>query len=488
MTVTRPGGVVAFANPDALNHWMQIGVPMSDGDVLGQWPAIEELALTRAKGLPVHELLKNARASAYNAEDDTLQLIVRTDKIAKSDAESLRNCVGKACYQVLGFQPDLEVVTRADDRTPEADIKVQGDKPDNLSSTSGAKANDDFLTTKKIPAGSDFGHFVVGPSNQLACAAAMAVAENPGKAYNPLFIHGGVGLGKTHLLNAMAQKLLPTMPKIRMISCEEFVNRFVSALKSGNIETLRHELRDSDALLIDDIHFLAGKEQTQEEFFHTFNHLYQLGKQICLTSDSLPRDIPNLEDRLISRFHWGLAVKVETPCTETRMAIVRKKAELRGIEVPDEVVQFLGENISTNVRELEGAVVQIAALSSMSNKPITLTLAHEALRHLVKAKPAPARIATDDIIDMVCEHYNVRMNDLLSQRRTKNLAFPRHVAMYLTKELTQLTLTEIGSFYGGRDHSTVLHAINKIKGLRLKDTELRSELERFELQLRRPVA
>lgn len=459
-------------------------MPASDGDVLGQWPAIEELALTRSKGLPVHELLRNAKPSAYDSELDTLKLVVRADKLNKTDAESIRNCVAKACYQVLGFQPRLEVSTSGSS-APKVDVKVSGSER-NLSSTSGSDT--EFLTSRKIPQGADFGHFVIGPSNQLAAASAMAVAENPGKAYNPLFIHGGVGLGKTHLLNAIAHKLLPRMPKIRMISCEEFVNRFVGALKNGNIESLRHELRDSDALLIDDIHFLAGKEQTQEEFFHTFNHLYQLGKQIVLTSDSLPRDIPNLEDRLISRFHWGLAVKIEPPCTETRMAIVRKKADLRGIDVPDEVVHFLADNIVTNVRELEGAVVQIAALSSMSGKPITLPLAHDALRHLVKSKPTPARIATDDIIDVVCEHYNVRMNDLLSQRRTKNLAFPRHVAMFLTKELTQLTLTEIGSFFGGRDHSTVLHAINKIKGLRLKDTDLRNELERFELQLRRPVS
>ncbi|MCA8914751.1 MAG: chromosomal replication initiator protein DnaA [Planctomycetes bacterium] len=456
----------------------------SDGDVMGQWPAIEELALTRSRGLPVHELLRTAKPSAYDAELDTLKLTVRADKLNKTDAESLRSCVAKACYQVLGFQPRLEVTTSTGS-SAKVDVKVSGEAR-NLSVTSGS--DQDFITSKKIPVGADFGHFIVGPSNQLACAAAQAVAENPGKAYNPLFIHGGVGLGKTHLLNAIASKLLPRMPKIRMISCEEFVNRFVSALKNGNVDVFRHELRDSDALLIDDIHFLAGKEQTQEEFFHTFNHLYQLGKQIVLTSDSLPRDIPNLEDRLISRFHWGLAVKVEPPCTETRMAIVRKKAELRGIEVPDEVVQFLADNIVTNVRELEGAVVQIAALSSMSDKPITLQLAHDALRHLVKSKPTPARIATDDIIDVVCEHYNVRMNDLLSQRRTKNLAFPRHVAMFLTKELTQLTLTEIGSFFGGRDHSTVLHAINKIKGLRLKDADLRNEIERFELQLRRPVS
>jgi chromosomal replication initiator protein len=458
----------------------------TDGDVQGQWPAIEELALTRSRGLPVHELLRNSKPTSYDSAKDVLKLSVATDKIGKTDLEGLRNCVSKACYQVLGFQPKLEVVTTSSGTPADVSVEVTGETP-TLSSTSSA-APQEFLTHNQLQSGLDFGHFVVGPSNQLAAAASLAVAENPGKSYNPLFIHGGVGLGKTHLLNAIARKLLPRLPKIRMISCEEFVNRFVTALKSGNMEAFRKELRESDALLIDDIHFLAGKEQTQEEFFHTFNHLYQLGKQICLTSDSLPRDIPNLEDRLISRFHWGLAVKVEPPCTETRMAIVRKKAELRGINVPDDVVHFLADNIVTNVRELEGAVVQIAALSSMSKRQINLQLAHEALRHLVKSKPTPARIATDDIIDMVCEHYNVRLNDLLSQRRTKNLAFPRHVAMYLTKELTQLTLTEIGSFFGGRDHSTVLHAINKIKGLRLKDGELRNELERLELQLRRPVS
>ena len=464
-------------------------MPANDGNVMSQWPAIEELALTRSRGLPVHELLRNSTAKSYDAERDILTLAVRVQSLDKNLAESLRTCVAKACYQVLGHQPSLEFRTDSapgkSEKGGSGKVSVEvAAEPASLSSTSGTQ---DFLTQQKIPAGLDFGHFVVGPSNQLAAAAAQAVAENPGKAYNPLFIHGGVGLGKTHLLNAIARKLLPRMPKIRMISCEEFVNRFVGALKSGGVESFRRELRDSDALLIDDIHFLAGKEQTQEEFFHTFNHLYQLGKQICLTSDSLPRDIPNLEDRLISRFHWGLAVKVEPPCTETRMAIVRKKAEMRGIEVPNEVVQFLADNIVTNVRELEGAVVQLNALSSMSAKPLPLPLAHGALRHLVKAKPAPARIAADDIIELVCEHYNVRLNDLLSQRRTKNLAFPRHVAMYLAKELTQLTLTEIGHFFGGRDHSTVLHAINKIKGLRLKDAELRGELERFELQLRRPV-
>jgi chromosomal replication initiator protein len=459
---------------------------INHNDVLSQWPAIEEVALTRARGLPLHDLLRNSKPQAYDAERDLLTLFVTGSDIDKPSLEGLRQCVGKACFQVLGHQPRLEVQTTAE---PAADVEVSmhvaGDTP-TLSETSAAR-DDEFVTRGRIHPNHDFKHFIVGPSNQLAAAAARAVAENPGKAYNPLFIHGGVGLGKTHLISAIVLRLLPNMPRIRMMSCEDFVNRFVRALKNGEVDALRSELRDSDALLIDDIHFLAGKEQTQEEFFHTFNHLYQLGKQIVLTSDSLPRDIPNLEDRLISRFHWGLAVKIEPPCTETRMAIVRKKAELRGLQVPDEVVHFLAESISTNVRELEGAVVQIGGLASMGDREVNLELAHDALRHLVRAKPVPTRVAANDIIDLVCQHYNVRLNDLLSQRRTKNLAFPRHVAMYLTKELTQLTLTEIGSFFGGRDHSTVLHAINKIKSLRLTDGTLRSELERIELQLRRPM-
>ncbi|MCC6572182.1 MAG: chromosomal replication initiator protein DnaA [Planctomycetes bacterium] len=460
-----------------------------DRDVLSLWPAIEELALTRSRGLPLYDVLRNSRAVAYDPAREVLRLSVDAVHLDNTTTESLRNCVGKACFQILGFQPALEV---------QATGSPRGQAPFNPAASTGTSPRRDtarvqhselsgYLTRQKLPPAADFEHFVVGPSNQLAVAACKAVAENPGKSYNPLFIHGSVGLGKTHLLQAICHKLVPNMPRVRFISCEEFINCFVQALKNGNVDSMRHELRDADALIIDDIHFLAGKEQTQEEFFHTFNHLYQQGKQIVLSSDSLPRDIPRLEDRLISRFHWGLAVKLEPPCTETRMAIVRKKAEMRKIDMPADVVAFLAENITTNIREIEGAVVQIAALSSMSNRPITLALAHEALRHLIKARPAPTRVAAEDIIELVCNHYSVRLNDILSQRRTKNLAFPRHVAMYLAKEMTQLTLSEIGHFFGGRDHSTVLHAINKIKSSRLKDQDLRSELERFELQLRKPL-
>lgn len=448
-------------------------MPDQSRDVLSLWPAIEELALTRARGLPVADLLKTAKALAYDSGSETLKLAVESTQLDSTATETIRSCVGKACFQVLGFSPHLEVQTSPSSRP----LPKAAEAP---RAPTGA-----FISSSRLPATADFEHFVVGPSNQLAFAASKAVAENPGKAYNPLFLHGSVGLGKTHLLQAICRKLLNTLPRVRFISCEEFVNQFVQALKAGNVDALRHDLRDADALIVDDIHFLAGKEQTQEEFFHTFNHLYQLGKQIVLSSDSLPRDIPRLEDRLISRFHWGLAVKIEAPCTETRMAIVRKKAELRGVELPPDVVSFLAENITSNVRELEGAVVQISAQAGMTGKPVTLPLAQDALKHLIKARPTPSRVSAENVIELVCSHYAVRLNDLLSERRTKNLAFPRHVAMYLTKELTQLTLSEIGAFFGGRDHSTVLHAINKIKSKRLKEPELRAELERFELQLRR---
>lgn len=457
----------------------------SEQDVLKQWSTIEEIALTRSRGQPVSELLRSARPISYDDQRDELRIEISAGKINAGTRESFRNLVSKACFQVLGFKPSLIVESTKD--APTATIEVE------VSSTGQALTppkvnveNTNHLVVGRLSPHLDFDHFVVGPSNQLAHAASLAVAENPGRAYNPLFLHGSVGLGKTHLLNAICLKLLPKTQKIRMMSCEAFVNQFVSALKAGSIDKLRDELRDSDVLVIDDIHFLSGKEQTQEEFFHTFNHLYQQGKQIVLSSDSLPRDIPKLEDRLISRFHWGLAVKLEPPCTETRMAIVTKKAEARGVSLPTDVVDFLARNITSNVRELEGAVVQLAALSSVTRKPITMDTAHEALRHLVNARPAPTRVATDDIIEAVCEHYNVRRSDVLSQRRTKNLAFPRHVAMFLTKELTTLTLSEIGNTFGGRDHSTVLHGINKIRGLRLKDNNLRAELERLEMILRRP--
>ncbi|MEE9310957.1 MAG: chromosomal replication initiator protein DnaA, partial [Planctomycetota bacterium] len=439
-------------------------------------------------GHSFHDYLRGCKVTSFDAANETLKIEVKAPKLASSEAESIRSCVEKACFQILGFKPNLEVTSGSKNADPKVTFDGGPEAEKLATITSPSQQDEGIVPNLMLQPALDFGSFVVGPSNQLAAAACSAVAENPGKAYNPLFIHGAVGLGKTHLLNAVARKLHGRFKNIRFISCEEFVNSFVKALKDGDVETMRRDLRSSDLLIIDDIHFLAGKEQTQEEFFHTFNHMYQQGKQIVLSSDSLPRDIPNLEDRLISRFHWGLAVKIEPPCTETRMAIVRKKAEARGFDLPSDVVGFLADNIVTNVRELEGAVVQLTALSTMSEKPITLPLAHEALRHLVKAKPIPTRIAPDDIIEVVCEHYNVRLNELLSQRRTKNLAFPRHVAMFLAKELTQLTLTEIGNFFGGRDHSTVLHAINKIKGMRLKDVDLRSEIERFELQLRRPMA
>ena len=318
-----------------------------------------------------------------------------------------------------------------------------------------------------------FDQFVVGPSNRMAEAAARAVVEQPGRAYNPLFVHGNVGLGKTHLLQAICHGALEKEPntKIRYLSCEQFVNDFIEAMKGGHYTSFRSAFRGIDLLIIDDIHFLSSKEQMQEEFFHTFNDLYNANKQIVISSDSSPKEIPEMEDRLISRFLWGLPVKIDAPVVETREVIVMKKAEQRGVELPRNVVEFIAQTITTNIRELEGAVIQVAAMANMLDRPISLSIAQEALKNMVSST-ALRRTSIDDIVEMTCKHFGVRLSDLQSQRRSRSVTLPRQVAMFLAKELTNKTLSEIGGFFGGRDHTTVLHSVRKIKESLAESDEL----------------
>ncbi len=308
-----------------------------------------------------------------------------------------------------------------------------------------------------------FENFVVGPSNRMAEAAARAVVDQPGRAYNPLFVHGSVGLGKTHVLQAICHGVKSKQPdaQIRYLSCEQFVNDFIDAMKSGRYTSFRRAFRGIDLLIIDDIHFLSSKEQMQEEFFHTFNDLYNANKQIVISSDSPPKDIPEMEERLISRFMWGLPVKIDAPVRETREAIVMKVAERRGVSLAREVVEFIAQTVTSNIRELEGAVTQVAALAGMLRKPISISVAREALKESV-GLDAVRRTSIDDIVDMTCKHFGVRLSDLQSQRRSRNVTLPRQVAMFLAKKLTNKTLGEIGGFFGGRDHTTVLHSIRKI--------------------------
>ncbi len=308
-----------------------------------------------------------------------------------------------------------------------------------------------------------FANFVVGSSNRFAYAAASAVAEAPGKSYNPFFLHGSVGLGKTHLLQAVCHQILERDPSTLMLylSCEAFINQFISSLENNALSTFRHKYRNVDVLLIDDIHLLANKERTQEEFFHTFNTLYNLGRQIVLTSDAPPKEIPTLQERLVSRFKMGMVVEVGTPDFETRVNILRNKARLRGQTLPDDVAHFTAENVSTNIRELEGAVVRLLAYSSLVKQPLNVELAREVLADSMSTRTTA--ISIQDVVSIVTRFFNVKLSDLQSKRRNQSIAYPRQIGMYLARKHTRLSLEEIGGYFGGRDHTTVLYAIEKIK-------------------------
>lgn len=332
-----------------------------------------------------------------------------------------------------------------------------------------------------------FDSFVVGPSNQLAHAASRAAATNPGTRYNPLFIYGGVGLGKTHLVNAVGHHVLEEKPGARIlyVSAERFTNEFIWALQNHRIDDFRTRYRTQcDVLLMDDIQFLASREQTQEEFFHTFNALYHSDKQIVVSSDVYPQQIGKMEERLISRFQWGMVADIQAPELDTRVAIVRKKAELEGIVLGDDVAHFLAQSVKSNVRELEGTLLRLAVKAELLKRPIDLDFAREALRATM---PVPENVATvEDIQRAVCEHFNIRMSDIRSHRRHRSIAHPRMVAMYLCRQRLKTSYTEIGDRFGGKDHTTVMSAVRKIESrLSGDDLDLQASVEAIERKLSR---
>ncbi|NLW45615.1 MAG: chromosomal replication initiator protein DnaA [Syntrophomonadaceae bacterium] len=308
-----------------------------------------------------------------------------------------------------------------------------------------------------------FDSFVVGNSNRFAHAASYAVAEAPGKAYNPLFIYGGVGLGKTHLMQAIGHHILSKnkLATVVYVSSEQFTNELINSIRDDKTSEFRNKYRNIDILLIDDIQFLVGKERTQEEFFHTFNSLYETNKQIVISSDRPPREIPTLEDRLRSRFEWGLLTDIQYPDLETRIAILKKKAQHESLEVPNDVLLYIATNIQSNIRELEGALTRTVAFARVKNQPITMDTAMEALQNILPP-PTPRQITIESIQEAVASYFSITVADLISKRRTRQLAFPRQIAMYLSRELTELSLPMIGDTFGGRDHTTVLHAYDKI--------------------------
>ena len=321
-----------------------------------------------------------------------------------------------------------------------------------------------------------FDKFVVGTCNRLAHASAIAIAENPGFAYNPLFVHGNVGLGKSHLLQAICHTITRRTPEARVVymSCEDFTNAFIGAIQAQRVEEFRRFYRDADVLVIDDVQFLAHKDKTQAEFFHTFNALYDGQRQIVLSSDRPPVEIPTIEERLVSRFKWGLVAEVEAPCFDTRIAIVRRKAQGRGTELPDDVASFLAERVATNIRELEGAVIKVVGIAAITGQPITLQLAETCMRGL------PVRnghVSADDVMNLITSEFAISARELVGKSRTQMVSLPRQVAMYLIREHTENSLEDVGRIFGNRDHTTVLYAVNKIKDRLKRDRTFKDLLE-----------
>ena len=330
-----------------------------------------------------------------------------------------------------------------------------------------------------------FESFVVGPSNRFAQAASMAVADSPARSYNPLFIYGPVGLGKTHLMQAIGHEILRRSPetKVLYMTSERFTNQLINAIKTGTTMKFREKYRNVDCLLIDDVHFIGGKEATMEEFFNTFNALYDAHKQIVVSSDKPPKEIANMEERLISRFEWGLVTDIQPPDFETRCAILRKKAEKENLNVQDEVTTFIADKIKSNIRELEGALIRVVAYSKLVGKEVDEAVAQEVLKDMIVE--TQKKITVDLIQRKVAEYFEIRPSDMTAKRRSRSVAYPRHIAMHLSREMTSLSFPEIGEQFGGRDHTTVLHACEKIKKDVKKDPKTKSLVDKLIFEIKK---
>lgn len=328
-----------------------------------------------------------------------------------------------------------------------------------------------------------FEGFVVGPSNRFAHAATLAIAESPAKAYNPLFIYGGVGLGKTHLMQASCHYISETHKNLKLFytTSESFTNELINAIQNRITPKFREKYRNVDVLLIDDIHFIAGKEATQEEFFHTFNALYDAHKQIVLSSDRPPKTIPGLEERLVSRFEWGLVTDIQPPDLETRIAILKKKAERNGVVLPESVTYFIAEKVKTNIRELEGALIKVIAYASLENAQISLDLVKDILKDVLAE--GEKKLSIEVIQKKVADYFDIKVSDMKAKKRNRQVAYPRQIAMYLARELTTLTLPDIGEYFGGRDHSTVIHACEKIQKDSKKNQNVKNLINRLMLEV-----
>lgn len=434
------------------------------------WDKVVENLASSVTGVSYDLWVKSLTPVDFNGETATFSVpsFFHRNIVVSKYLEIIR----KAMAEVIGFDVDIEIEI-------ESETAPKAQKREERPGTSDAKARlESFIPTISINQEYTFDNFIVGNSNRFAHAACQAVAANPAGAYNPLFIHGGSGLGKTHLLYAIQNEIRKNFPryKILYIKGEDFTNELIEGISQSKTMEFRNKYRSVDLLLVDDIQFIGGKDSTQEEFFHTFNTLYEAKKQIVLVSDRPPKEIQRLEDRLRGRFEWGLIADIQSPDYELRMAIIRKKAELMKLDIPDDVVEFIANRLKNNIRQLEGALKKTMAYYMLTGTPPTILTAQNAIRDILNENE-PVSITIDRIITEVSRFYNLKADELKSKKRTAEVTLARQVAMYIIREVTQVSLPYIGEEFGGRDHSTVHHAISKIENQIRKNSAFKNNIQ-----------
>ncbi|MBD2860722.1 chromosomal replication initiator protein DnaA [Paenibacillus sp. IB182363] len=451
-----------------------------DGSTHDLWQQVLSVIQTRLSKPSFDTWLKSTKASVFT---ETQLTICAPNNFAREWLESrYAKMIAHTVFEYTGREVEVKFVLQ--------DTEAPAAKPAQTPAPQPVRqppALEDGSIYNLLNPKYTFDTFVIGTGNRFAHAASLAVAEAPAKSYNPLFLYGGVGLGKTHLMHAIGHYVMEHNPGARVlyISSEKFTNEFINAVRDNRGEDFRNKYRTIDVLLIDDIQFLAGKEGTQEEFFHTFNALHEERKQIIISSDRQPKEIPTLEDRLRSRFEWGLITDIQPPDLETRIAILRKKAKAENLDIPNEAMIYIANQVDTNIRELEGALIRVVAYSSLINQDITTHLAAEALKDIIPSS-RPKMITIQDIQQKVGEFYNLKLEEFKARKRTKAVAFPRQVAMYLSRELTDYSLPKIGEAFGGRDHTTVIHAHEKIASAVQQDQDLYKIIQTISDKIKNP--
>lgn len=456
------------------------------------WAAAQDFLRAMLSNSEIYNLwFAPLRASALDGDSITLDVANEFSEVWLKDnyLDLLRNVLSQASARPMSVKfrvTNGSVTLRRPVEPPvAAETADEGTKPVVLEDLALAERSSPI---KELPFNpkNTFDTFVVGNNNTFAHAAAIAVAQQPGKSYNPLFLYGGVGLGKTHLLHAIGQHVAKHKKAARVtyVSTEKFTNEFIDAIQNNQLVRFRRKYRQSDVFLIDDIQFLAGKERIQEEFFHTFNTLHEARKQIVLTCDRPASEIQNLEQRLVSRFEWGLVTDLQPPDVETRLAILRKKEKTMGVDLPEEIINFMAQRIRTNIRRLEGALVRVTSYAALTGKTLSIEVVEGLLREILHEE-GRFTISIDVIQKRVAEHFDIRLADMTSKRRPENIAFPRQIAMYLARQMTESSLNTIGEAFGGRDHGTVLHACRLVKDRMQIDPQVRQVVGYLEKQLTR---